>query len=125
MSTPKVVIEGIDEIIKRDLEKHKALLDRSKIELQSFRHARSHEIKKKKHYRKQVGNGKYNDKALKISMDDIAVNIRHMSDKVKLTEDAIAHHSLIVDKLTEQLDNHNDDMKELRRSREERKNRMR
>ena len=58
-------------------------------------------------------------------MDDIAVNIRHMSDKVKLTEDAIAHHSLIVDKLTEQLDNHNDDMKELRRSREERKNRMR
>ena len=122
MSTPKVVIEGIDEIIKRDLEKHKALLDRSKIELQSFRHARSYEIKKKKHYRKQVGNGKYNDKALKRSMDDIAVN---MSDKVKLTEDAIAHHSLIVDKLTEQLDNHNDDMKELRRSREELKNRMR
>lgn len=111
---PKIIIEGIDEIIKRDLEKHKAILERSKMELASYREARSHEIKKKKHYRKLIGNGKYNDDALKRSMNDIAINIRHMEDKVKLTNDAIAHHTLIVDTLTNQLKEYEKGMREFR-----------
>lgn len=116
-TAPKIIIEGIDEIIKRDLEKHKAALDRSKVELLAYKEARSHEIKKKKHYRKQIGNGKYNDEALKRSMNDIAINIRHMSDKVKLSEDAIAHHTLIVDTLTDQLEEYNKNMKEMIKNR--------
>ena len=52
-----VVIAGIEDIIKRDLENHKALLDRTKVEELSFREARSHEIKKKKNYnRRSHGN---------------------------------------------------------------------
>ena len=101
---PEIVFEGFEEITKRDLEKHKALLARSKIELLAYREARSYEIKKKKHYISLIGGSKYNDDALRTSIDSIAVNIQHFSDKVKLTEEAIAHHTLIVDTLTKQLE---------------------
>ena len=98
-----VVIAGIEDIIKRDLENHKALLDRTKVEELSFREARSHEIKKKKNYKGLIGGGKYNDDSLRASMKDIATNIRHMSDKVTLSQEKIKHHQEIVDTLTEQL----------------------
>jgi len=107
MSEPLVVIDGILQVIEMDLEKHTALLARTKDELLSFRQARSHEIKKKKHYNKQVGGGKYNDASLKVAMGDIATNIRHMSDKCTLAEEKIKHHQLIVDTLTEQVKDQN------------------
>ena len=103
MSEPIVVIAGIEEIIERDLALHKDLLERTKTELLSFREARSHEIKKKKHYNKQVGGGKYNDEALRVDMNDIAINIRHMSDRCESAQKKIKHHQLIVDTLTQQL----------------------
>ena len=114
---PKIIIEGIDVVIKRDLAKHQILLERSKLELTSYRQARSHEIKKKKHYKGLIGGGKYDDDALRKSMKDIAINIRHMSDKEKLSKDAIEHHTLIVDTLTQQLDDYNIDIKELYKAR--------
>ena len=107
MSGPMVVINGIKEIIERDLELHKSLLERTKMELLSFRDGRSHEIKKKKHYNKLIGGGKYDDDSLRTAMLDIATNIRHMSDKCDMSQEKIKHHQLIVDTLTEQLGDQN------------------
>ena len=102
-----VVIDGIKEIIERDLEEHKYLLERTQQELLSFREGRSYEIKKKKHYSGLIGGEKYDDEALQKSMNDIATNIKHMSDKCLLAEEKISHHQLIVDTLSEQLKDQN------------------
>lgn len=110
---PSIVIEGIEEVIKRDLSKHKMLLERSKIELIQYRQARTHEIKKKKHYRGLIGKGKYDDDSLEKSIGDIRTNIRHFSDKIKLTNDAIDHHTQIVETLTAQLEDQNNKLKDL------------
>ena len=72
---------------------------------------------KKKHYKGLIGGGKYDDDALKRSMGDIAINIRHMSDKEKLSRDAIEHHTLIVDTLTQQLEEYNINIIELNKVR--------
>ena len=101
---PIVVIDGLEDVIKRDLEKHKSLLVKSKTELDAFKTALSHQVKKKKYYGSLIGSGRYSDEALKSSMTTIAVDIRHMSDKVKLSQEAIEHHTLIVDTLTKQLE---------------------
>ena len=110
---PRIVIQGMEHIIERDLAKHKSLLEQRNRELMAFREARSHEIKRKKHYKTLIGQGKYNDTALERSMSDIAVNIRHLSDKVTTTERSIAHHALIVDTLTAQLAEQNDALRYL------------
>lgn len=118
--TPFVVIEGIEEITKRDLAKHRALIIQTQAELDAYRQARSHEIKRKKHYRLLIGGGKFNDDALRRSMQDIAVNIRHMSDKCQAAEQKLKHHQHIVEVLTGQLETHEKQMKILRQSRLER-----
>ncbi len=100
---PTIVIEGIEEIIKRDLEKHQVLLEQSKMELLSFKEARVHEIKRKKNYNSLIGGGKFDDDALTKSMEQSATNIRHLSDKVELAIEKIEHHTLIVDTLADQL----------------------
>lgn len=103
MSTPHIHIEGLDKVIRLDLEKHKGLLEREKVNLLSYREAVSHQVRKKKHYRSLVGQGEYDDAALEKSIGMINVDIRQLSDKVKLTNEAIEHHTLIVDTLTVQL----------------------
>ena len=100
-----IIIEGMEDVIERDLAKHKAYLERAVIDKATFVVARSHEIKRKRHYRDQIGGGKFNDESLKTAINDIVINIRHFSDKVKLADDSIAHHTHIVDTLTEQLKN--------------------
>lgn len=100
---PKIVIRGIDKVIKRDLGKHRELLQQSKLSLLSFREAVSHQIKKKKHYLSLIGEGKFNDDSLRESVDTINVDIRAMSDKAKLADEEISHHTLIVDTLANQL----------------------
>jgi len=100
---PEVFIEGIDDVIKLDLGKHKELLAQTQVELESFREAVTHESARKRHYYRLVGGGEYDDDALLRSVKDIRINIRHLSDKVKLAQDKIEHHTLIVDTLTEQL----------------------
>jgi len=99
---PRVVIEGLEEIIERDLEKNKVLLEQTQKELLAYKGARAHEIQRKKYYASLIGGGKFNDESLRVSMDDIAINIRHLSDKIKLAQEKIEHHTLIVDTLTEQ-----------------------
>ena len=101
--TPKIVIQGIEDVIKRDLDKHKSLLERSRTELLAFKRARSHEIKKKRAWNGHIGGGKYNDESLRVSLKQINVNIRHFSDKATMAEANIAEHTRIVDHLTAQL----------------------
>ena len=106
VSNPTIFIKGIDKILKTDLNKHQVILTRCKLELGAYREAVSHEVKKKRYYKSLLGEGKFNDSALQKSMDTIVINIRHMSDKVKITQDSVNHHSLIVDTLTLQLDDY-------------------
>lgn len=114
---PFVVVEGMEDIIKRDLAKHQALLGRTRMELLAFRASRSHEIKKKKHYLSLIGQGKFDDEALREAIDtQINVNIRHLSDKCKMAEEKVEHHKLIVDTLTEQLEAQYTSLKRLRES---------
>ena len=115
---PVIVIDGLEKVIKKDLEKHKVLLYQSKMDLVAFKESVSYHVKKKKYYKSLVGGGKFNDAALQKSMTMIGVDLRHMSDKVKLAEEAIAHHSLIVDTLTAQLADQNKKLKVLAEYRE-------
>ena len=100
---PEIFLEGIDVVIKLDLGKHKELLAQTQAELVSFVEARDHESARKRHYYRLIGGEKYDDDALKRSVEEIRGNIRHLSDKAKLSQDKIEHHTLIVDTLTEQL----------------------
>lgn len=100
---PLLVVEGLEDVIKLDLDRHKEILSQAKNSLVSFRHGLSHELKKKKHYKSLIGGGKYNDDALKQSIQQININIRHMSDKVKITQEKIAFEDNIVQTLTKQL----------------------
>lgn len=103
---PQIIIEGLDSVIKLDLGKHQQLLAQAKLSAQAFREAVSHQVKRKKYYRSLIGGGKFDDKALKVSLGMIQIDIRAMSDKVKLALEEISHHTLIVDTLTEQLENY-------------------
>lgn len=105
---PEIFIEGIDVVIKLDLGKHKEMLAQAQVERVSFQEARDHESKRKRHYYRQIGEGKYNDDALLAAVKDIRINIRHLSDKVKLSNDKIDHETLIVDTLTAQLKDYNE-----------------
>ena len=105
---PKVVIQGLEQVIERDLDKHRMLLERTANELAVWRAGRSHEIRKKKHYAGLIrGQGpraeKYDKEALRAALDGINVNIQHLSDKCQGAEEKIAHHAEIVDTLTAQL----------------------
>jgi len=100
---PEIFIEGIDVVIKLDLGKHKEMLAQAQVSKASFQEARDHESARKRHYYRQIGQGKYDDDALLRSVKDIRINIRHLSDKVKLSQDKIDHETLIVDTLTAQL----------------------
>lgn len=101
---PVVVFEGLEEVLQKDLEKHTSILERTQKELSAYRDARSHEVKKKAHYEKLISEGKYNEKAMQNALTQIDINIRHLSDKVKLSNEKIEHHTLIVEKLTEELE---------------------
>lgn len=104
-SDPLIVIEGIEDVIRKDRDKHKEILKRTKLEIIAYRDAVSVEVRKRKHYKTLIGGGKYNDKSLEESREQMSINIRHLQDKVKLSQDKITHETLIVDTLTEQLDN--------------------
>jgi len=105
---PVVFVEGIDKVIRLDLEKHKELLTRRKLDKLSWQSGVSHHVKMKRHYKTLIGGGKFNDEALKKSIGQINLNITHLQQKVKLSDDAIEHETLIVDTLTDQLKTYED-----------------
>lgn len=100
---PWMFIEGIDKVIRLDLGKHKELLTQEQLNLCAYQTAVAHSIAKKKHYVKEKKGGRFDDAAMETAIGQISVNTRHLSDKVKITYDAIAHHTEIVDTLTAQL----------------------
>lgn len=104
---PALFVEGMDVVINLDLGKHKELLAQTQTELLSFREAVDHESARKRYYYRLIGSGDFNDDALKRSVEDIRINIRHLSDKVMAAEEKIKHHALIVDTLTAQLAEYN------------------
>lgn len=106
---PKVFLEGIDVVIKRDLAKHKGEKARRGDELIAYKTALATLISRKRHYRGLIGTGKYDDKAMVASIEGINVDIRAMQDKIKLTKEASDHHTMIVDKLSEDLSDYNRD----------------
>jgi len=103
---PEIFLEGIDEVIKKDLGRHRELLARTRIEMASWRQAVKHESAKKRHYYRLIGKGKYDDDSLRNSVADIRINIRHLSDKVEAAELKIAHHTEIIDTLAQQLEDY-------------------
>jgi hypothetical protein len=105
---PEIFIKGIDVIINLDLGKHRELLIQTQAELLSYDQAVEHESQRKRHYYRLIGGDKYDDDSLKKSVDDIKINIRHLSDKAKLARDKIAHHTLIIDTLAKQLQEYNE-----------------
>ena len=110
---PFIVIEGMLPIIEKDLGRHKSIFERSHTELTTYRQSVSHEVKRKKHYKSLIGGGKYNDDSLRESIQQININIRHLSDKAKLAQDKIDFEQNIVDTLTKQLDDQRDAEKKL------------
>ena len=114
---PVFVVEGIEEVIKRDLGKHKAILERTQTELLSFRQARSHEVKRKKYYNSLIGGGKFNDEALKKSIEQININIRHFSDKCTAAEEKIKFEGNIVYTLSRQLEDQEEALRNLAKHR--------
>jgi len=101
---PEVFIEGIDVVIKLDLGKHKELLSQATADVAAFQNAAAHESAKKRHYFRQIGLGKFDDESLRSSVEDIRVNIRHLTDKAILAQQKVEHHRHIVDTLTKQLE---------------------
>ena len=101
---PTVVIEGMEDILEMDLKKHKGLVERTQTELSAYRSPRAHERLRKKHFQGLIGGGKFNDSALQRGVEQGEINIRHFSDKIKLSNDKIAHHGEIVAALEKELE---------------------
>lgn len=114
---PSVVIEGLEVVIERDLQKHRVILERTKQELLSWEQARGHEIARKRAWRKLIGGGKYDDDALRESMRQSNVNIRQLSDKVEAAKEKITFETNIVDTLAAQLQEQCRGLAELARQR--------
>lgn len=116
---PQIVIEGMEEILERDLAKHEGTVENAQRELEAYREGRAYEVRKKKHYRSLVNAGKYDQKAMESAIEQIDINLRHMADKVKLSKERIAHHQEIVDKLKEELANQYRGLKHLEEQRKD------
>ena len=104
-------IEGIDVIIKRDLDKHKSLLNNNNLDIQAFENARDTEIKRKRFYNEQKGKRNYDDDAMDKAINQMAINITHLSDRIKITKELRQQNTHIVDTLTEQLEQYYIDLR--------------
>ena len=116
---PDIVIEGMEEILERDLLKHQGNLKQAQADLEAFKNARAYEVRKKKHYRSLFNAGKYDQQAMEAAIDQIDINLRHMADKTKLATEKILHHQQIIASLQKELANQYRGLKHLN---EQRKN---
>jgi len=98
-----IFIEGIDVIIRRDLDKHGALLEKNQLDIQALQRARSNEIDRKRFYGDQKGKRKYRDDAMDIAIKQMNTNIAGLSVKIKQAEDMKVENTIIVDALSKQL----------------------
>lgn len=114
-----VFVEGIDVIIKRDLEKHTSLLEHNILDIQAFQGARSSEIAKKQFYGEQKGKRKYRDADMDIAIEQMNTNINHLSKQITFTEDQKKFNTNIVDTLTKQLEDYNIGIRKMLRHKNE------
>jgi hypothetical protein len=98
-----IVIQGMDIIIKRDLDKHKSLLDKNNLDIQFLQDARSNEIKRRKFYNSQKGKRKYSDDAMDTAIEQMRLNIERYSSQLKGLNEQKDFNTNIVDTLTNQL----------------------
>lgn len=111
-----IVIEGMEVVIKRDLQRHEGILMQAKRDYMRFREAVSYEVRKKRHYKNLVKQGKYKKEAMESAIGDININIRNMSDKAKLAEDKIKFEENIVATLRSNLEKQNQQLKLLNKN---------
>ena len=116
---PEIVIEGMEDILERDLAKHKGILQQTQLEMQAYSDARSYEVRKKRHYRSLVNAGKYDKEAMEDAIAQIDINLRHMVDKKKLCVEKIAHHEEIISELEKELANQYRGLKHLAEQRKD------
>ena len=114
----QVVIEGLEDIIERDLNKHRGIVEQTKRELEVFKQARSYQVQKKKHYKMLMQtDNKYDKKAMQTAKDMINIDIRHYSDKVDGANQILAFNKNIVDTLEKQLVEQREGLKALAKHR--------
>ena len=106
-----IFVEGIDTIIRRDLEKHKSLLEMNNLNIQALQGTRSSEIARKQFYGEQKGKRKYRDEDMDIAIGQMNKNIVQLSIRIKLTEDMRKENTHIIDTLTQQLEDYNKGLK--------------
>ena len=94
-----IFVEGIDVIIRRDLDKHKAILEMNVMDIQAFQKSRSSEIEK--------GKRRYRDDAMDEAIEQMNKNIGHLSIRIKFAEELRDQNTIIVDTLTKQLEDYN------------------
>jgi len=116
---PDIVFEGMEEILERDLAKHKGILQQTKLEMGAYSDARSYEVRKKRHYKSLVNEGKYDRESMDAAIAQIDINLRHMLDKKKLSMEKITHHEEIISKLEEELANQYKGLKQLAKQRKD------
>ena len=105
--------EGIDIIIKRDLDKHKSLLEKNIIDILAMQNAIAAEIARKNYYGEQKGNRKYKDDAMDTAITQMTKNINGYSVRIKIVEEERVLNTRIVDTLTLQLQEYYEGLKQL------------
>lgn len=106
-ATPVVVLEGMEDVIERDLDKHKVELERTKTELEAFREAKRHECRKRKSYEQHLKAGRFDTPSMERALVDIDVNVKHMEGRISACEAHIKFEENIVATLTGQLTEQN------------------
>ena len=105
-----VFVEGINVIIKRDLDKHKSLLERDILNINHFQETRNSEIQRKKFYAEQKGKRNYDDAKMDEAILQMNKNIAHLSARIDITRKLKEQNTLIVDTLTKQLEQYYKDL---------------
>lgn len=108
-----MVVEGLEIIIERDLNKHRGIVKQTKEEIRAFREARSHLVRRKQHFKGLMNSPKYNAESMKIARDNINIDIRHFTDKLNAAQEKLEFNQNIVDVLAKQLAEHNEALKTL------------
>lgn len=115
MAANRIIIEGLENIIQKDLDKHRFLFEKSKLELDEYRRALDYQVQRKKYYNRLLRAGKYNKESMEKEITQIQINARMLTDKISLSEKAIEHHKIIVDTLVKQLKDQQDGLLYLER----------
>jgi len=114
-----IFVEGIDIIIRRDLDKHKALLEKNILDIQSIHGSRNGEIGRKNFYQEQKGKRKWKNDAMDTAIAQMNNNIARFTHQLLGLEKLKEDNTFIVDTLTQQLIDYNNGLSQLSQMRKE------